>query len=140
MFDWFKKKEKRIGVFDDNPSAFRFACETSKHPFLIESVIPALVIDIGKSGPDGERFFLIKLATQDGGKDIWGCTLKEAEAFPSVGDFVGFRVVRIASELPEDMSLIGYIAMRLEPVHVEGDGWKVAESFTPVGIKPTIRW
>jgi hypothetical protein len=61
-----------------------------------------------------------------------------APAYPSVGDLVGFHIVRIASELPEEASLIGYIACRLDPVVVGGKKWRIGDNFTPSNLKPEI--
>jgi hypothetical protein len=140
MFGWFKRKEEKTEVFDSNSAAFKFACDNLEYPFLVEAVIPALVREIGKRGPEGEHCYLLRLAAANGGREVWGCTLKEAESFPAVDDFVGFRIVRIASELPDDANIVGYIAMRLEPVLVSGKKWRMAENYTPASIKQAIRW
>ncbi|GAM09500.1 hypothetical protein OR1_01779 [Geobacter sp. OR-1] len=140
MFGWLRRKEVQTKVFDSNSSAFDFACENLKYPLLVEAVIPALVLEVGKPGQEGERWYLLRIAAPEGGREVWGCTLKEAEAFPTVGDFIGFRIVRIASELPDYMNVIGYIAMKLEPVLVDGKMWQMAENYTPTNIKPTVRW
>jgi hypothetical protein len=140
MFGWFRHDQEKTEVFASNTAAFSFACDHLKYSLLAEAVIPALVQEVGKRGSDGEHWYLLRLAAASGGREIWGCTLKEAETCPEVGDFVGFRIVRIASELPEDMSLVGYIAMKLEPVLVGGKKWRMAENYTPKSIKQTIRW
>lgn len=142
MFRWFGKNKHRgdVRVFDDNDAAFQHACESLSYECRLEAVIPALVMERGKPGPDGERCYLLRLAAPRSCREIWGCTLKEADRFPAPGDLVGFRIVRIATELPEGMGIIGYIAMKFDPVLVDGTLWKVAENYTPEGIKKTVRW
>lgn len=138
MFDWFRKKQQQVQEFPDNCSAFEHACTLGYTP-LIGGLMPALVEEEGERGPDGERTFLISLAV-DGPREFWTCTLKEAPASPRAGDFVGFRIVTIASDLPEYVNLIGYIACRLKPVLVPGKGWVVDQSYTPKNIKQDIHF
>ena len=137
MFDWFKRKKASVLTFADPEAAFAHACAIGYEP-LCQALIPALVREDGGRGNDGEHLFLITLAGPGGGKRFWCCTLKESQAFPAPGDLVGFRVVTIASDVPEEASLIGYIACRLEPVLVTGKGWVVSQSYTPANIKPAL--
>jgi hypothetical protein len=138
MFNWFRKKADQALEFPDNGAAFAHACTLGYKP-LIDAMIPALVEEEGGRGRDGERTFLIRLAGAYGAKEFWSCTLKEAQSYPRAGDLVGFRIVMIASDLPEHASLIGYIACRLERVFFAGKGWAVAQSYTPENIKRAIR-
>lgn len=138
MFNWFRKNEKTL-EFADNAAAFAHACLIGYQP-RIDALIPALVEEAGARGRDGERTFLITLAGPHGATGrFWSCTLKEAQSHPEAGDLVGFRIVMIASDLPEDANLIGYIACRLERVLVVGKGWAVAQSYTPDNIKRALR-
>src|SRR6266567_473477 len=121
MFNWFRKKDERL-EFPDNQAAFAHACTLGYTP-LIGGLIPALVEEEGGLGRDGERTYLIRLAESDGARKFWSSTLKESQSYPREGDFVGFRIVTIASDLPVHASLIGYIACRLERVLVLGKGW-----------------
>ena len=98
----------------------------------------ALVEQEGKRGAEGERTFLLRLADPQGGRRIWAPTLKEARTFPEIGDLVGFRVVRIASDLPVEIAVIGYIAVGLAPAYVPGRGWRIAASYTPPDLKPEL--
>ena len=139
MFGWFSKKEEEVLSFPDNPAAFAHACTLGYRP-LLNAVIPAFVDGEGRRGPEGERCFRIRLACGSGGREIWGCTMADAPGFPEIGDFVAYRIVRIASELPDDASLIGYIAGKLEPVLVDKKGWRIAVSYTPANLKPEIRF
>jgi hypothetical protein len=136
MFDWFRKKETLRLEFPDNETAFAHACTLGYRP-LIGALIPALVQEEGSPGRDGEHTFLIRLAVA-GGMTLWSSTLKETQGHPKPGDLVGFRIVMIASDLPEEASLIGYLACRLEPVLVAGKGWLAALRYTPDNIKPAI--
>ncbi|HJV67037.1 MAG TPA: hypothetical protein VJ550_14995 [Geomonas sp.] len=140
MFDWLWNKNRKVLEFADNEAAFQHACSIGYKP-LIDALIPALVEEEGALGRDGERTFLIRLAGAPGRGPVtlWSCTLKESPQYPKPGDFVGFRIVTIASDLPEQYSLIGYLACRLEPVLVEGKGWRVAQSYTPGNIKRALR-
>lgn len=138
MFGWFRKKETPL-IFDNNTAAFEHAWSSMSYSVQLEAVIPALVLEEGERGAEGEHYFRLRLAIREGVSEIWGCTLKESREYPEPGDLVGFRVVRIASELPPDASIIGYIAYKLHPVLV-GKGWKVATNYTPPNIKPTIRF
>lgn len=137
MFDWFKKKQRL--EFPDSTAAFTHACSIGYTP-LIGGLIPAMIEEEGGLGQDGERTFLISLAGPHGAMKLWSCTLSESTAHPEEGDLVGFRVVTIASDLPEPSNLIGFIACKLQPVLVEGKGWAVAESYTPKNIKRPIRF
>ncbi|MCM0084004.1 hypothetical protein L4X63_20695 [Geomonas sp. Red32] len=137
MVDWPWKKTPKVLEYRDNGQAFAQACSEGYLP-LIGALIPALVEEDGGLGPDGERTFRIRVADSAGGKSVWSCTLKESRTFPLAGDFVGFRIVTIASDLPDEASLIGYIACKLQPVFVTGKGWRVAESYTPKNIKQDI--
>ena len=87
---------------------------------------------------DGEHWYRLHLATQDGVLDIWGPTLSGAPAYPGVGDLVSFRIVRFATELPDDASLIGYIESRLDPVLNSRRGWHITASFRPDNLKPEL--
>jgi hypothetical protein len=138
MFNWFRKKDESQ-EFPDNQAAFAHACTLGYTP-LIGGLIPALVEEEGGLGRDGERTYLIRLAEPDVPRRFWSSTLKESQSYPSEGDFVGFRIVTIASDLPVHASLIGYIACRLERVLVAGKGWTVAQSYTPKNIKQAIRF
>lgn len=137
MFGWFRKKEEEELHFPDNPAAFAHACALG-YPPLLNAVIPAFVEEEGRRGPEGEHCYRIRLACGNSGREIWGCTMADAPAFPEIGDFVGYRIVKIASELPDDASLIGYIACKLEPVLVGKMGWRIAVSYTPANLKPEL--
>jgi hypothetical protein len=139
IFDWFRKDEPPQ-VFADNREAFDYACEYLPNRVLIEAVIPALVEEEGKRGPDGEHMFLIRLAGPGGGRELWAPTLAEATEWPLVGDLVGFRVVTIADDLPPELAVIGYIACTFAPVLAGRKGWRVAKNLTPDTIKPTVRF
>lgn len=139
MFGWLGKKEQEH-VFADNRAAFAYASEHLDNRILFEAVVPALVEERGRTGPEGERYFLLRLAGKEGGREIWGCTLSEATDYPEVGDLVGFRVVRYDPDLPEGLDLLGFIAYRFDPVYVDGKGWRVGKNFTPPNIKPTVRF
>ena len=138
MFNWFREKEYKTTEFPDNGSAFAHACSIGYQP-LIGGLVPALVEEEGGCGHDGEFRFRINLAGAQGPVSFWSSTLKEARTHPKAGDLVGFRIVMIASDLPEHASLIGYIACRLERVLTHGKGWAVAESYTPDDIKKPLR-
>jgi hypothetical protein len=137
MFDWFHRKNETVLQFPDNKSAFAHAC-TLKYPLLLNARIPALILEEGRCGVDGEHWYRLQLASQEGTLAIWGPTMPEAPAYPEVGDLVAFRIVRFATELPEDASLIGYIDCRLEPVLNGSKGWRVAKSFKPDNLKPEL--
>jgi hypothetical protein len=137
MFDWLHGKEEALTQFPDNESAFAHAC-TLRYPLLLDARIPALVMEEGRRGADGEHWFLLRLAAQEGVLNIWGPTLPHAPAYPNVGDLVAFRIVRFATELPDDASLIGYIDSRLDPVLNSRKGWHIAISFRPDNLKPEL--
>lgn len=137
MFGWFHRKEELPTLFPDNGTAFAHAC-TLGYAQLINARIPALVVEEGRRGVDGEHWYRLQLASQEGGVEIWGPTLSDAPAIPEVGDLVAFRIVRIATELPEHARLIGYIDCRLEPVLNGRKGWRVATSFRPDNLKPEL--
>jgi hypothetical protein len=137
MFGWFRAKEETIMPFPDNESAFVHACSLG-YALLINARIPALVVEEGRRGIDGEHWYRIQLASQEGGLEIWGPTLSNAPALPKVGDLVAFRIVRFATELPDDANLVGYIDCRLEPVLNGRNGWRVADSFRPDNLKPEL--
>ena len=137
MFGWFEKKEELSIAFSDNETAFSHACSLG-YPPLVKSRIPALVMEEGKRGAEGEHCYRLHLAIQNPALEIWGCTLAEAPAQPAVGDLVAFCIVRIATELPESASLIGYIACGLEPVLNEKKGWRVGINYTPSNLKPEL--
>jgi hypothetical protein len=137
MFDWLRRKEEVLTEFPDNESAFAHAC-TLRYPLLLNARIPALVLEEGRRGAEGEHWFLLRLAGQESVLEIWGPTLPEAPTYPQVGDLVAFRIVRFATELPEHASLIGYIESRLEPVLNSRKGWHIATSFRPGNLKPEL--
>lgn len=138
MFNWFGKKQQQMLEFPDNAAAFAHACSIGYQP-LVGALIPALVEEEGELGRDGEHTFLITLAGKPRALKFWSCTLKEAESYPKAGYLVGFRIFMIASDLPEDASLIGYIACRLERVLATGKGWAISQSYTPKNIKQALR-
>jgi hypothetical protein len=138
MFGWLRKKDEPPLVFPDNRAAFDYACIHMDYPLLLGAVIPALVEEEGKPGDEGEHHFQLRLASRQGGIEVWASTLKEATAFPRVGDLVGFRIVTIASDLPPGMNLIGFIAFQFEPVLVKDKGWRIARNLTPADIKPEL--
>lgn len=137
MFEWLRRKSGEVLQFSDNESAFAHAC-TLSYQLLINARIPALVIEEGRRGADGEHWYRLKLARQGGALEIWGPTLPAAPAHPEVGDLVAFNIVRIVAEFPEESSLIGYIDCRLEPVLNGSKGWLVAASFRPDTLKPEL--
>lgn len=138
MFNWFRAKDK-VMVFPDNHAAFDHACTLGYQP-LHGALIPALVEEEGERGGEGEHCFLIRLAAACGERELWACTLKESRVYPEVGELVGFRIVKIASDLPESVNLIGYIACGLEPVLVDRKGWRVVKNYTPSDIKQEVHW
>ncbi len=140
MFGWFKKPEQETLVFPDNRAAYEYACLHLDNRILLEAVIPALVLEQGKTGSEGEHYFLLRLAGRDGGRQLWACTLKEATAYPQVGELVGFLVVRYDPDMAEGLDLLGYIAYGFEPVFVPGKGWRIARNYTPDNIRQTVRW
>ncbi len=137
MFDWFGGKEEAIQQFPDNESAFAYAC-TLSYKLLLNARIPALVIEEGRRGPDGEHWFRLKLARQGEALNVWAPTLSQAPAHPEVGDLVAFNIVRIIAEFPEESGLIGYIDCRLEPVLNGSKGWRIATSYRPDNLKPEL--
>lgn len=137
MFGWCKKKEELPTIFPDNEAAFAHACTLGYVP-LLKARIPALIVEEGRRGPEGEHCYLLRLASHNGALDIWGCTLVGAPALPAVGDLVAYCIVRIATELPESASLIGYIACGLEPVLIGKKGWQVSINYTPSNLKPEL--
>lgn len=137
MFDWFRGSEETLTQFTDNESAFAHAC-TLRYQLLLNARIPALVMREGKRGVEGEHWFFLRLAAPDGVLDIWAPTLFGAPAYPEAGDLVAFRIVRFATELPEDACLIGYIDCRLDPVLNDKKGWRIATSFRHDNIKPEL--
>ena len=139
MFNWFRKDPEPLR-FENNLAAFDYACRHQHFELLLEAVIPALVLEAGTSDPEGMHHFLLRLAVDQGGRELWAPTLKESVAYPQAGDLVGFRVVKIASDLPVQVSVIGFIAVKLEPVLVEGKGWRVVQSYIPQNIRQTVRW
>ena len=136
MFDWFQRKNVPVLTFPDNATAFEHAC-TLHYSILINARIPALVVEEGRRR-QGERWYRMYLAGPLGALEIWGCTMDDAPAYPDVGDMVAFRIVRIATELPEPASLIGYIACRLKPVLDSRKGWRNSTNFTPSNLKPEL--
>lgn len=137
MFDWFRRKEEPPLRFPDNEAAFAHACSIG-YRLLLNARIPALVMETGRRNSEGERYFKLRLAGPNGAMDIWGCTMAEAPGYPQVGDLVAFRIVRIATELPEEAQLIGYIASKLEPVLDGRKGWRIAVNYTPDNLKPEL--
>ncbi|SNB47838.1 hypothetical protein [Geobacter sp. DSM 9736] len=138
MFGWLKRKNDEPVSFENNEAAFAFACENLKYRVLAEAVIPALVLYSGKRGDEGEQYFRLRLAVPER-MELWGCTLKGAPALPEPGELVGFRVVRVATDMPEELSVVGYISCGLEPI-VAGRAWKHRRSYAPDNIKPTVRF
>lgn len=96
------------------------------------------MLEEGRRGAKGEHCYRLHLAGPDGALEIWACTMEGAPGYPDVGDMVAFRIVRIATELPEHASLIGYIACRLEPVLDSRKGWLNGTNFTPPDLKPEL--
>lgn len=139
MFGWLSKKQEPQ-LFPDNTAAFEFACRNLDNRILLEAVVTALVDEVGRPGEEGERWFRLRLADPTGGRELWACTLKEALDFPELGDLVGFKVVKIASDLPEGMNIIGFIAYKLEPVFMGKKGWKIEKSYIPKNIRQTVRF
>lgn len=137
MFGWFRRKTGQPVRFPDNEAAFAHAC-TMGYRLLLNALIPAVVVEAGQRGSEGERYFRLRLAGPEGALEIWGCTMADAPGYPEVGDLVAFRIVRIAEELPKEAQLIGYIAYKLEPVLNGSKGWRIATSFTPAHLKPEL--
>ena len=138
MFDWFRKKEEAVQMFPDPPAAFAHACMLG-YALNVEARVPALVMEEGRRGAEGEHWYLLHLAGAGGVREVWGCTLPGAPGYPEVGDLVAFRIVRIATDLPESASLIGYIAGRLE-LMARGKKWGISDNYTPATLKPEIRF
>ena len=140
MFGWLKKKDAEPVEFPDNRAAFAYACENLENRLLVEAVVPALVEERGERGSEGEQYFLLRLAGKNGGREHWGCTLKEATDYPEVGELVGFRVVRYDPAMPEGLDLLGYIAFGFTPCYAPGKGWRTVKNYTPDNIRQTVRW
>lgn len=140
MFGFFRKQKGETLVFETPAAAFAYACEHLENRLLLEAVVPALVEEKGKIGEEGERYFRIRLANREGGRELWACTLKESTEFPDVGDMVGFKVVRVDAGLPAPYDVLGYIALKLETVLVGGKGWRIAKNYTPDNIKPIVHF
>lgn len=137
MFGWFRGKKETVLQFPDNESAFAHACKVG-YRLLLDARIPALVLEEGRRGGEGEHWYLLHIAGPEGAREIWGPTLPHAPAYPAVGDLVAFRIVRFATELPDHANLIGYVDCRLDPVLNSAKGWRIATSFRPDTIKPEL--
>jgi len=140
MFGWFRKTGGDHLAFPDNQAAFDYACNQLDNRLLLEALLPALVLEPGKPGSEGEHYFLLQVAGKGGGRQVWACTLKEVTEFPSTGDLVGFRVVRHDPEMPDGLDLLGFIACGLAPEYLPGKGWRITRNYTPSDIRPTVRW
>lgn len=139
LFGFFRKKDQPPIEFADTEAAFRYACEHAPE-ILIEAVIPAVVEEQGRIGSEGERYFRVCLATQDGGIGITAPTLPEAPALPQPGDLVGVRIVMLLDNTPLQERIVGYIESLLQPSFVPGRGWQVSRRITPPHMKPVIRF
>lgn len=139
MFRWLKKDDK-ILAFDSNRAAFQYACGNLPNKLLLEATIPALIEEAGGIDREGGRTFRLSIADKNGGYGMWASTLKDAAGYPAEGDLVGFKIVRIASDLPDGMNIIGFIAVKLLPILVTGKGWKIACSYTPEEMKRRVRF
>jgi hypothetical protein len=137
---FFRKKEPEPLIFPSAADAFGHACLHQSYTVNPEAVIPALVVERGKAGEEGEVYFLIRLPSRGGGIEIWAPVLRGAKDYPSAGDLVGFRVVRVATEIPEPANIIGYIAYSFAPLFVDGKGWRITGNFIPDNLKPDIRF
>lgn len=140
MFGFLGKKTQEPIVFESAEAAFAYACASLDNALLLEAVVPALVEERGRVGEEGERYFRIHLANRDGGRVIEACVLKDAMGSPSVGDLVGFRIVRADPDLSPPYDILGFIAYGLALVYVPGKGWPVTRSYVPDNLKPTIRF
>ncbi len=134
MFGWLKKNEKML-TFDSNREAFEYACRNLPNKLLLEAVIPAMVEEVGGVDREGGRDFRLIIADKNNGYEMWASTLKESTVYPAAGDFVGFKIVKIATDLPAGMNIIGFIAVKLAPVFVSGKGWKTTCSYIPDNIR-----
>ena len=83
MFGWFKKNSEPPLVFPDNRAAFDYAISHMDYPLLLGAVIPALVEEEGKAGAEGERYYLLRLATRGGdrasARRMWQQIFEQAE-------------------------------------------------------------
>ena len=140
MFGLFRRRKQEPVVFESAEAAFAYACANLDNALLLEAVVPALVEERGRIGEEGERYFRIRLANRDGGRVVEACVLKESAGSLSVGDLVGFRIVRADPDLPPPYDLLGFIAYGLSLVYVPGKGWPVARSYVPDNLKPTLRF
>ncbi|WP_318258237.1 hypothetical protein [Geobacter anodireducens] len=106
MFGLFKRKKADPAIFDSAEAAFDYACRNLENRILLEAVIPALVEEFVRVSPEGERYFRIRLANRHGGQAIEACTLKESSRAPSVGDLIGYKVVRYDPDMPPPFDLL----------------------------------
>ena len=135
--DWLRGT---VHVFPDAAGAWLWACENLKNEFLVEAVIPGIVIGPETGTAGGGNCFRLRLSSRQGGRDFVACLLPGAAGAPEPGDLVSFRIVRIADDLPEEIGVIGYIEARLAPVYAARRGWKVLHSYVPKNLKPQIRF
>ena len=139
---WLVHRQTRCPVvFENNQAAFDYACTRQKPEILLEAAIPALVLESGTVDHGRSQALPAAPGRQRRRPGALGLHAERGDsATPEWETWYAFRVVKIAPDLPEEASVIGYIAAKLAPVWVEKKGWQVLESYTPANIKPTVRW
>lgn len=123
-------KEKRTPVdtdprrlaFKDNESAFQYACEHCDCTLVPERQTVALVLDVTGLPDAAPDFYIIKVASVDGGFDVMADPANPTDVF-NTGELVSFWY---SGSVDANGTPKGLIAARLLPELDVELGWKKA--------------
>lgn len=120
----FKKaKSSSPLIFNDDDSAFAFACSISKADVEQGDIVPALIVSLS-SVTDKGVLAQITFASPDGGRPGI-CPVADSVAQLNPGDLVAFKIFESDPNLHSMLGVLGAVVARLAPEFLADRGWKV---------------
>lgn len=123
---------KQPFIFKNSQGAFEYACKYLDCTLRKDAMLPAIVISNAsqKYGQSEERekdFFLIKVASDDGGFEVLAETVNNTDIKLKQGDFVGWQAAGLISDLGKKLGDIrcGWVGFILTTLKLEltDRGW-----------------
>jgi hypothetical protein len=131
FFDFLRPKPKLDQLFfKGNEEAFQYACKFLECDPVKGRDLPCIVEELEELDKEGRQSFRLRLASNDGGFELYGCQAIDGGVPPlHKGDLAIYRVLDYYPESRTTHSMLrmpGFIVAKIEPVYRLSDGcWRV---------------
>jgi len=128
MFSFFKKKKKQsieTLFFKSNEAAFEHACNFMDCTIRVGGYLPALVHEVQDS--EDRTRMILKLPNTDGGQYVASSLLNNQLKNIKAGDLVVYQLAERLPNVPDVLSMIGFVVAKLKPQLDVKHGWVLEE-------------